>query len=254
MSDRLLAAENGIALCFLTAVGSEQAMSTSRRSFLEVAAGGLLAGAVPAWAQTFAAKPQTKLAPEKEEEENVAPPEDLMREHGLLNRVLLIYEEVIRRIDGKEQFDPAALTSSAGIIRDFIENYHEKLEEDYLFPRFRKAGKLVDLVDTLQAQHAAGRQLTARILQNAGSPSAKLRADLLAFLRMYRPHEAREDTILFPALRSIVSQHEFDALGEDFERKEHQLFGKEGFEGEVEKVAGIEKQLGIYELAQFTPK
>ena len=71
---------------------------------------------------------------------------------------------------------------------------------------------------------------------------------------MYRPHEAREDTILFPALRSIVSEHEFDALGEEFETKEHQLFGKEGFEGEVEKVGEIEKQLGIYDLSKFTPQ
>jgi hypothetical protein len=32
-----------------------------------------------------------------------------MREHGVLNRVLLIYETVIRKIDGKEDFDPAAI-------------------------------------------------------------------------------------------------------------------------------------------------
>jgi hemerythrin-like domain-containing protein len=232
-------------------------MSTTRRSFLEVTAGGLIAGAVPTWAQTSAAKPKSSSAPQKKDEEDVDPPEDLMREHGLLNRVLLIYEEIVRRLDAKQGFDPGLLNASAGIIRDFIESYHEKLEEDYLFPRFRKAGKLVDLVETLQAQHAAGRALTARIIQsgtNARSADASLGNDLRAFIRMYRPHEAREDTTLFPALRSIVSEHEFDALGEDFERKEHELFGKEGFEGEVEKVAGIEKQLGIYDLAQFTPR
>ncbi|MBN8788426.1 MAG: hypothetical protein J0I84_15155 [Terrimonas sp.] len=71
---------------------------------------------------------------------------------------------------------------------------------------------------------------------------------------MYRPHEAREDTVLFPALRDIISKNEFDSLGEDFEKREHQLFGEGGFGQFVDKVAGIEKQLGIYELAQFTPK
>ena len=71
---------------------------------------------------------------------------------------------------------------------------------------------------------------------------------------MYRPHEAREDTILFPAIRSIVSKHEFNSLGEDFEKREHQLFGQGGFEVFVDKVARIEKQLGIYDLAQFTPQ
>jgi len=71
---------------------------------------------------------------------------------------------------------------------------------------------------------------------------------------MYRPHEAREDTVLFPAFRKMVSQHEYDSLGEEFENNEHKLFGEEGFEMMVGKVADIEKKLGIYELAQFTPK
>jgi hypothetical protein len=31
-------------------------------------------------------------------------------------------------------------------------------------------------------------------------------------------------------MRTVVSKHEFGALGEDFEKKEHQLFGEEGFE------------------------
>lgn len=43
---------------------------------------------------------------------------------------------------------------------------------------------------------------------------------------MIRPNEAREDTILFPALKGIVSDHEYDLMGEDFEKKEQQLFGK----------------------------
>jgi len=82
----------------------------------------------------------------------------------------------------------------------------------------------------------------------------RLVESLRAFNRMYSPHEAREDTILFPAFRKLMSASEYAALGEDFEKKEHELFGEEGFERMVEQVAGIEKQLGIYELAQFTPK
>jgi hemerythrin-like domain-containing protein len=71
---------------------------------------------------------------------------------------------------------------------------------------------------------------------------------------MYAPHEAREDTVLFPAIRQVVSKQEYAALGEDFEKKEHELFGKEGFEGMVDRVAAIEKELGLYDLGQFTPK
>ncbi|HRN46955.1 MAG TPA: hemerythrin domain-containing protein, partial [Niabella sp.] len=48
--------------------------------------------------------------------------------------------------------------------------------------------------------------------------------------------------------------HEYDSLGEEFEKNEHRLFGENGFETMVEKVAAIEKSLNIYELAQFTPQ
>ena len=44
------------------------------------------------------------------------------------------------------------------------------------------------------------------------------------------------------------------SLGEDFEEKENELFGEDGFEKMVDKVTQIERKLGIYDLAQFTPK
>jgi hemerythrin-like domain-containing protein len=120
----------------------------------------------------------------------------------------------------------------------------------------------VNLVDTLQTQYKAGRDLTAKIkelastatLKYVSSDSDKLGDALRAFLHMYRPHEAREDTVLFPAFRSIVSAHEYDALGEDFEKKEDELFGDEGFFKVADQVAELKKRLGVYELAQFTPK
>jgi hemerythrin-like domain-containing protein len=196
---------------------------------------------------------------EKKKDE-VSPPEDLMREHGVLKRILLVYGEALRRMEAKEDLPPEPLADSAKIVREFVEDYHEKLEENYLFPRFKKAGKLVDLVDVLLHQHQGGRRLTditlrlatAQGLKNADDRRA-LADSMRQFIRMYNPHEAREDTVLFPAFRGIVSAHEFDSLGEDFEKREDELFGDDGFTKVVDRVAEIEKKLGIYELAQFTP-
>jgi hemerythrin-like domain-containing protein len=108
-------------------------------------------------------------------------------------------------------------------------------------------------------QHQAGRRLTDNILGRvrtsavAGDDRPKLVGNLKAFIRMYRPHEAREDTDLFPKLRGVVSAHEFAAMAEDFEKDEHRKFGADGFELMVARVADLEKALGIGDLAQVTP-
>jgi hemerythrin-like domain-containing protein len=191
---------------------------------------------------------------EEEGEEDVSTNEDLMREHGVLNRILLIYEEVNHRIAAKQEFDPALVTKSAGLIKSFIEDYHEKLEEDHLFPRFEQAHQLVELTVNLRAQHAMGRRVTERIQEAVKAKDMPtLSSSIASFVRMYRPHEAREDTVLFPALHKIVSRHEYDAMGEEFEKIERKTFGGDGFDMAVDQVTEIEKKLGIYDISQFTP-
>jgi hemerythrin-like domain-containing protein len=183
-----------------------------------------------------------------------------MREHGVLRRILLVHAEVLRALQGGKEVDPLVLQRTAKLIRSFVEDYHEKQEEEFVFPRFERAGKLVPLVKTLRAQHQAGRTVTDRIMalatpagvKDAGSRK-ELASRLDSFSRMYEPHAAREDTVLFPALHEIMSHHEYDALGEQFERRERQIFHGDGFERAVAEVDAIEKLVGIEDLAKFTP-
>jgi len=76
---------------------------------------------------------------------------------------------------------------------------------------------------------------------------------IVFFVRMYRPHAAREDTVLFPEFKELVGEKEYNELGDKFEEREVRLFGKSGFEGVVDKIASLEKKLGIYDLSQFAP-
>jgi hemerythrin-like domain-containing protein len=227
----------------------------NRRFFLQATAAAGLAAVMPA---VCAARADDKKEGDMEE---VGATEDLMREHGVLNRVLLIYEEGLRRLRAKEDVTPEVFHKCATLVRKFVEDYHEKLEENFIFPEFEKQKKLVDLVKVLRDQHQAGRKVTDVILSNAvGDQFRKedARQELVrsceTFIRMYRPHEAREDTVLFPALHKIVPAKRLKELGDQFEKEEDRLFGDEGFEKTVDQVAVIEKQLGIYDLAGFTPK
>jgi hemerythrin-like domain-containing protein len=203
-----------------------------RRAFLVGGGAALVAGGVAR-------------AKDKDDDE-ISPTEDLMREHGVLRRILLVYGEAARRLDGKQELPLVELKHAATIVREFVEDYHERDEEEYLFGPLEKGHKLGDLVGTLRAQHQAGRKLTEEILR---APSA---AALRKFVRMYEPHAAFEDTVLFPAFRALVGGKQLDKLKDVFEDKEKAL-PHGGFEKMVVDVSRIEVAFGIHDLAKFTP-
>jgi hemerythrin-like domain-containing protein len=223
----------------------------SRRQFLRTAlsaTGLVLAGSAVARA-TGGAEDETNEGGEAE----VTPGEDLMQEHGVLERVLLIYDEAAGRMDRGAPLDVAIVAKAAGIVRRFVEDYHEKLEEEFVFPRLQAARREVELVAILLRQHARGRQLTDGIVRSARGSGRELAPVLRSFGRMYRPHAAREDTVLFPAFRDVVGRAAYRELGEEFEEKEHARFGEHGFRAVVGEVADLERALGIDDLASFTP-
>jgi len=197
----------------------------------------------------------------KEVKAEVTATEDLMRDHGALQRLLLIYEEIARRLQCCQEFSPTLLTDATGLIRRLIQEHHEKLEEEHVFPIFEKTGQMVALVKILGRQHEAGRKLLDT-LQSQGGPGhphnfvqrAQLEAGLRLFARLYRPHAAREDTMLFPALRALMSPPQFLALGKRLEDLKQANLGPDGSAKMILEVGELEKALGISDLEQFTPK
>ena len=75
------------------------------------------------------------------EDEDVGAVEDLMREHCILRRAILVFRQCAARLGGAQAVDAQALHRTAQLFRDFGEDYHEhKLEEQNTFPALRKAG------------------------------------------------------------------------------------------------------------------
>ena len=200
------------------------------------------------------------------DEGEVTANEDLMREHGVLRRVLIAYREVAPRLladaAAVAAVDAAALASATALFQAFGERYHEQmLEEQHIFPIVRKAGgEAAGLLDTLFAQHRRGREITAYILDRTKSGRVStgdahaLAGALTVFARMYEPHAAREDTIIFPAFRKAVGAKGYEELGEQFEDIERRTFGDDGFDMAIEKIADIERRLGVADLSLFTAR
>lgn len=195
----------------------------------------------------------------------VSPLENLMREHGLIHRLLLIYENICARIITPRHYKPVRLETVAleavELTKRFVEEYHQTLEEEYLFPLFYRQRDDVRLVQTLLQQHHAARCISdklIKILREGHASYAKSRPSLDGLLRqyvmLYAPHAAREDTELFPAFRTLVNGKQWETMGKQFEAAEVRRFGENGFEKIVRQVAGMEQALSINDLNQFTPE
>ena len=211
--------------------------------------------ATPALAQhRRQATPKTKAA-----EDGITATERLMRDSGVLLRILSIYEAGGRRLGGGEDIEPAIFTHAAETMRDFVHGYHEKQKDEQIFPRFRKAGRMVGLIDVMMAQHASGQKLTATILELAPKSGGKAERQSMidamqASIVLYRPHVARELTNVLPTLRTLVTPNEFDELSAALDKDESEKLGKEGFDKMAKKVEALEKRIGINDLSVFTPK
>jgi hemerythrin-like domain-containing protein len=193
---------------------------------------------------------------------DVTATEDLMREHGVLRRALLVYREAATRLrQDPNSVPPDVLEKTAQLVRVFGEDYHEKkLEEEYILPLIKKFRNPAEAyVDALLAQHARGREITDYILsvtkgdRISANASSALVIALESFARMYDYHSAIEDTIVFPAWKASLGEAELEELGAKFEEIEVDHFGDEhGFESAVARVQEIEASMGLSDLATFT--
>jgi hemerythrin-like domain-containing protein len=200
-------------------------------------------------------------APGEAAQVEVTATEDLMREHGILRRALLVYQEsAVRLRQDPASIPPDALEKTANLFRVFGEDYHEKkLEEVYIFPILKRSpGAAASYVDTLLAQHTRGREITDYVLSSTKAdripskdvePLAKV---LESFVRMYEHHAAIEDTVVFPAWKAATGEAELDELGERFEEIETEQFGGDGFETALKRMEEIETSLGLSNLEMFT--
>jgi hemerythrin-like domain-containing protein len=240
----------------------------TRREFIHASAviGAGLVLTSCAGGNTVESDRQTKPESSAQQDENakggeVTATEDLMREHGVLRRALLVYQETAPKLRGNASaVAPDALQKTAKLFRAFGEDYHEKkLEEAYIFPAVKQAGgPVTGLPDILVAQHQRGREITDYILAvtngaklGAGNAEPLARA-LETLVRMYQHHAAREDTIIFPAWKQTLTDKQLDEMGDKFEDIEKEQFGSDGYEDAVKQIGDIEGTLGLADLAQFT--
>lgn len=223
-------------------------LGAGRRSFL-THAGAIIGGALvaPPGFATDAATPGCGVTTK------------LMHDHGLILRVLLIYGAFRDRLNEGNNPDPKLLTPVLNLVSTAVHGYHERVEEEVVFERLRGEDAHEEVISRLAGQHSIGRELTATIGRGADPGSGRaLGNDRFAealndFIVLYAPHEAREDTVIFPAFQKQVSADEMAAMQEGTAKRERKVLGEDWFPQAVQQVAEVERALGIHELQVREP-
>jgi hemerythrin-like domain-containing protein len=225
-------------------------------------AGGVAVGAVGAGIAAAAAPSAAAVTPAQLDAvaKKIPLTEDLMTEHGLLIRIILVYRETISWLQTGKAVPQGPVHDTAEVIENYFHDFHEPLEEGFVFPPLAK-GSLSSMIDTLLLQHARGREQTQLILDATsgsrefvtGSNRQQLLEAMSNFAGGYEPHESREDTVVYPAFRAGQSATNIVQLADHFDALQKQQFGANGFQEMLSRVDATEQILGIYDLAQFTP-
>lgn len=100
--------------------------------------------------------------------------------------------------------------NATNIVKQFIEEYHQVLEEEYIFPVLYEHKKYKRLIEILRKQYDAAKCVTDKILTILGVNNKimlyrnQLIIFLTQFVNMYDPHTSREDTVIFPAFHELT--------------------------------------------------
>ncbi len=183
--------------------------------------------------------------------------EQLMLEHGIVHRMLLVFDEIADRLESGDEL-PSAVNASANIVDEFIESYHEELEEKLIFPALEQAGEHSGMVDELRRQHEVGRELARQgyyLLGQGQLTDAGRRGKLVStfrdYARMYRAHAAWEDTVAFADLRNVMDKENFREVSRKLKGIRADKLGEDGVENSLGRLQRVERALGIANLSSY---
>ena len=172
---------------------------------------------------------------------------DFMFEHSILDRILLIFEKIINSPSNKI-VDSKYLKLLVLIIKIFIENHHEKMEELYVFPTITSNNNK-ELVKILIEEHKISKILTDKIFKycknnDIYNKNIELIKKLLEkFIHMYRYHESHENIEIYPEFEENITRSEYKKINNLVEENEKLILGKIKIKNIIKIIIKIEKIL-----------
>jgi hemerythrin-like domain-containing protein len=151
---------------------------------------------------------------------------DIIRdEHRSIAAILHGMEYLVDRIRmRKAKIDPRVFRAMIYYLDTFSERMHHPKEDRFLFSALRnRGGDAATAVADLEREHAAGGSALRRLEQclvryeEGGDREFQAFADAVAkFVREYRDHMHKEESIVFPMAERLLSAQDWQAIDRAF--------------------------------------
>jgi len=150
----------------------------------------------------------------------------LMIEHRLIERMLLVIEDVLGKIESKHRVDPVFVDIAVDFIRVYADRTHHGKEEDILFRELNNkplTAKDRQIMKELIEEHVFGRQTTKALIdantryRNGDDAAlADIAATLQTLIDFYPKHIEKEDKVFFPSSISYFTAKEDQTILAEF--------------------------------------
>lgn len=153
--------------------------------------------------------------------------ETLSNEHGLIRRFLERLDAAAEHLRQGGRPPHEFYDLAVQFARTFADTVHHFKEEHVLFVRLaqRREGAIDAELEALRFQHERGRRLVTQLaghLPGYGEGNADATQSVLALSLAYadllKNHIHREDHQFYPMARTLLTEEDVHALGEEFER------------------------------------
>jgi len=166
------------------------------------------------------------------------PIETLSNEHGLIRQFLDVLSMAAEKIETGQRPSEAFFEKGVEFARTFADHYHHFKEEHVLFVQLaqKKQGEVDAQLEALRYEHERGRLLVTGI--EAALPgyanqdpikTGELLENIAAYASLLRHHIHVEDHVFYPMARKTLTELEFEALGQEFD-KQQEKHGRDTFE------------------------
>jgi len=153
-------------------------------------------------------------------------------EHRSIGAILHGMEYLVERVrTRKAKIDPRVFSAMIYYLDTFSERMHHPKEDRYLFKAMRsRGGEAAAVVADLEREHAAGGEALKRLEQRlvryeeGGDKEFPAFAEAVTkFVREYRDHMQKEESVVFPLAQRILSTDDWQAIDRAFEENRDPL-------------------------------